>query len=83
MIGLFLVVSAIQATPAVPASGASPVAAAEKVRCRRVEETGSNIRGKRVCHTDAEWRALHRSNNMDLDRMRDRAPINSQRPTGG
>ncbi len=55
---------------------------ASKVRCVRIEETGSFVRKKRVCHTEAEWRMLERRDNTELDRMRDRTPINSQRPVG-
>lgn len=63
-----------------PAATATP---APKMRCVRVEETGSYVRKKRICRTLEEWRALGRRDDMELDRMRDRTPINSQRPEGG
>lgn len=79
MIGVFLLVT-VQAVPAaVPAPAPSPTT---KLRCRRMEETGSYVRAKRVCRTDAEWRALQRREDIELDRLRNREPIN-QRNLGG
>ena len=50
---------------AVPAAAgtavaSSPVAAAEKIRCKREVETGSLVKATRVCRTEAEWDALRR-----------------------
>ena len=86
MIG-FLLAAALQAAPAAaPVSATTPAStpvAAAKKRCKRQQETGSFVRATRVCHTEEEWRALERRDNIELDRMRDRTPINSQRPVGG
>jgi hypothetical protein len=73
-----LALAILQAAP--PAAPPTP---APRLRCQRGEETGSYVRKKRVCRTDAEWRALERRGNVELDRLRDRTPINSQRPDGG
>ncbi|UYY57638.1 hypothetical protein [Sphingomonas sp. S2-65] len=78
MIG-FLLLAAVQTTAS--AAPATPPDA-PKMRCRSSFETGSNVKKKRVCHTDAEWRALDRRDDIELNRMRDRTPVNSQRPVG-
>ncbi|WP_333573315.1 hypothetical protein [Sphingomonas sp.] len=79
MIGSVALLLAIAQTAS--PSAAAP-AAAPKVRCVRVEETGSLIRKKRICHTQGEWRLIERRDDTELNRMRDRTPINSQRPNG-
>lgn len=78
MISLLLL-AAVQ-TAASPAPASPP--AEPKLRCRSSGETGSFVKKKRVCHTEAEWRALERRDDIELNRMRDRTPVNSQRPVG-
>ncbi|MFS0773425.1 hypothetical protein [Sphingomonas sp. 1P08PE] len=70
------------APPATPPATAPAATAPAKLRCRRIETTGSFARSRRVCRTDAEWRAAQGRSDLDLDRMRDRTPVNSQRPVG-
>jgi len=51
-----------------------------RVRCKRIAETGSFVKKKRVCHTEAEWRELQEDTDRQLDAMNDAARINSMRP---
>lgn len=47
-------------------------------RCRRLSVTGSLIQSKRVCKTNAEWRAIGEQQNRDADDLitRNRAGMN-------
>ncbi|SEN73465.1 hypothetical protein SAMN05192583_3436 [Sphingomonas gellani] len=88
MITLFVLSAALQAgtTPTAapaPATAPSPTQeAAPKLRCKRQAETGSYVRATRICHTEKEWREIERGNSLEMDRFRDRTPINSARPLG-
>ncbi|MBB3911425.1 hypothetical protein GGQ81_002059 [Sphingomonas desiccabilis] len=77
MLSLLAAALALQASPP-----ALPTPTPPKKRCVRIEETGSYVRKQRVCRTEAEWRALERRDGAELDRLRDRTPINSHRPDG-
>lgn len=46
---------------AAAAAGATPPPAdpLSRIRCLREVETGSLMRGRKVCKTEREWRALH------------------------
>lgn len=52
----------------------------QKVKCRRVEVTGSLVRKERVCKTVAEWRAIQESGNQNA---RDIVDHSRTRPAGG
>jgi hypothetical protein len=57
-----------------PASGAAfaaeakpAEAAGEKTRCKRIPETGSNVRAQKICRTEAEWRAIREGNKKNAE----------------
>ncbi|MHA6719194.1 hypothetical protein ACX40Y_07035 [Sphingomonas sp. RS6] len=50
----------------------------DKQICRRVQVTGSNF-GKRVCHTRAEWQAIHEADEANAQRALDRRGPGTQR----
>lgn len=81
MIALLVVAAALQAASA-PTPAPTAVTTSTKPRCKRIAETGSYVRATRICHTEEEWRAIERGNSLEMDRLRDRTPINSQRPVG-
>lgn len=51
----------------------------QKIKCRRVEVTGSLVKKGRVCKTIAEWRAIFVNNN---DLARKMVEDGTTRPTG-
>ena len=83
-------VAGLLATPTVaqsPQPGQAPAAEStaepdpdQKVKCRRIEVTGSLVRKERVCKTVAEWRALQESGNQNA---RDIVDHGRGRPSGG
>lgn len=52
----------------------------QKIKCKRIEVTGSLVRKERVCKTVAEWRALQESGNQNA---RDIVDHGRGRPSGG
>lgn len=55
------------------ATAAEQVRPADKLICRRMAETGSLVRKKRVCHTQGEWARISdaaRKNTQDLQDAR-------------
>lgn len=81
-----LVASVSFAVPAVAQTTDSPSAAPapskEKKICRRVDQTGSIIGGRRVCHTKVEWTQIDDANGRaaqdSLQRQRDSRPQRSE-----
>lgn len=51
----------------------------QKIKCRKIEVTGSMVRKGRVCRTVAEWRATQESHNYAARRM---VEDNTGRPSG-
>lgn len=51
----------------------------QKIRCRKVEVTGSLVKKGRVCKTIAEWRAIISNGN---DNARDLVEDGTTRPNG-
>ncbi|MFS0735714.1 hypothetical protein ABC347_01575 [Sphingomonas sp. 1P06PA] len=51
----------VASTPALAEPPTKPAAqdgaAAEKVICRRIYETGSLVKSKKICRTSAQWKA--------------------------
>jgi hypothetical protein len=43
----------------------------EKKVCRRLEQTGSILGGRPICHTKSEWAAIDEANGRDADRTLD------------
>lgn len=64
------------------ASGDAPQPAQEKLRCKRIQETGSFAKSRRVCLTEAQWRELQAETDRLLKAMDDAARVNSTRPRG-
>jgi hypothetical protein len=61
--------------PASTASMAAPsqtATADDKVTCRTVIVTGSRLGGKRLCHTQEQWRELQRDNQKTISDMQRR-----------
>ena len=52
------------ATP--PAEVAKPKR--EKVICKAESKTGSRVNFRQICHTKAEWDAIHRENRNVIDK---------------
>ena len=74
---------AAQSEPAPQSAEQKPVAAEDpdqKIKCRRIEITGSLVRKERVCKTVAEWRANAESGNQNA---RDVVDHSRGRPSGG
>lgn len=60
-------------TSASAATAAEQVRPADKLICRRMAETGSLVRKKRVCHTQGEWARISdaaRKNTQELQDAR-------------
>lgn len=57
---------AMASTPQNP--GSAPEA--EKVTCKKRMETGSWVKGRRVCHTASEWRELAQNAQDTLEQTR-------------
>jgi hypothetical protein len=60
---------------AADAPGPQGQASGEKMRCKRIPETGSNVRAQKICRTEREW-------NMIRDKGRKEAS-DLANPTGG
>jgi hypothetical protein len=59
------------------AANATGAPAEEKKICRRVEETGSIVPLRRVCHTKNEWAAIDHKNEREAG-----AAFSAMRPNG-
>ena len=55
----------------------------EKQVCRRIEETGSIMGGKRACHTKAEWASIDQRNDDRVSASRDQNGQGGNRQGGG
>lgn len=56
---LFVALMLAESSAATPPAAAPPAPRPEdKIVCRKILETGSLIKGERVCHTRAEWAKL-------------------------
>ena len=64
LLAALLAASGASAAPATPAAADSG-----KVRCKRQVETGSLVKARKECHTEAEWEALRRQAREDRDRL--------------
>lgn len=62
-----LVIAALLAEAAVPAP--EQPKPQDKVTCRRYLETGSLIKGTKVCHTRREWARLNDEARQDTEAM--------------
>jgi hypothetical protein len=51
----------------------------QKIKCRKIEVTGSRTKGKKVCKTVAEWRYLK---DRGSDNARDIVDVSRTRPAG-
>ena len=49
----------------------------EKMRCKRVTETGSLAKVSRVCRTEREWRAIREQAQQDTSRAQEGGRMNS------
>ncbi len=69
---LLMLAAAVQGTATPPSA---PVERAENARiCRKLPApTGSRVAVRRVCHTAAEWAAVDKVNDGDVDAMRRRS----------
>jgi uncharacterized membrane protein len=77
----FVVAAAILTLPAVGlAQSAEPAKAEDKVKCRRVAETGSNARAQKVCRKTSEWRRLQEMQRKDASDLT--TPSGGQRTSG-
>ena len=74
LLAALLVTAAAEAPP--------PAKPAEKVRCKREVETGSLVKVRKECHTEAEWQAVYRQAREDRDRLQGPGR-NSDNPGGG
>jgi hypothetical protein len=64
------------------ADGTSPkTGTTEKVRCKRIGETGSLAKVTKVCRTDREWRQLREEAQREGDTLQQNARINSAAPS--
>jgi hypothetical protein len=71
---LFIAASLLAATTPDAAAAAAPVTPApvkERKICHDEAETGSLI-SKRTCHTKAEWEAINKANERDVDAFRNK-----------
>ncbi|WP_019517582.1 hypothetical protein [Sphingomonas sp. Mn802worker] len=64
---MLLALALIQA--AVPASQPTPAPAEAKLVCKRVQEVGSRLPGKKTCLTKEEWAAQERDGRDALSTM--------------
>jgi hypothetical protein len=63
--------AALVILPAV-ASAESPQQAGtdtDKVKCKRIAETGSNARFQKICRKESEWRQMQEANRRAADDM--------------
>lgn len=51
-----------------------------KLRCKRYEETGSFVKKRRVCMTEAQWREAQAETTRELREMEAASRINTVRP---
>lgn len=65
--------------PAASAPAAAP--AAERQICRRVEETGSRLKAKRICMTQAQWDEQRRQDRQLIERSQSQTRVDV--PEGG
>lgn len=87
VIAIALLLTAAPAAAAAPAPSAPPAAtppaaasAKPKLICRSTEETGSLVRRKRQCFTQAEWDRIAESEQKGAGRLIDELRT---RPAGG
>lgn len=67
-VGSVTVAQTAAPTAEAPAATAAPSEDDQRIRCRRIEITGSLVRRERVCKTVAEWRRLsERGNDVARD----------------
>ena len=45
-----------------------------KVVCRNVSESGSRLKTKRVCHTNAQWAEIRREAKEQIDHIQNNRP---------
>ncbi|HEY5724037.1 MAG TPA: hypothetical protein VIT45_17135 [Allosphingosinicella sp.] len=45
-----------------------------KVVCRNVSESGSRLKSKRVCHTNAQWAEIRREAKEQIDHIQNTRP---------
>ena len=57
------------------ASNSPPQADGQKMRCKRIGETGSNVRHQKVCRTEREWKMIRDKGRQEAGELAN--------PTGG
>ena len=45
-----------------------------KVVCRNISESGSRLKSKRVCHTNAQWAEIRREAKEQIDQIQNNRP---------
>ena len=68
------------ALAASPGQSADAPAAPEKKICKKTVDTGSLVRGRKICRTRAEWAKSARTAREEAEKMQDRGLI---QPTNG
>lgn len=61
-------------------SGSATGADADKVVCKRTVDTGSLVKGRRICKTKAEWRSEQDAARQEAQTMQERGMVNSEAP---
>jgi Spy/CpxP family protein refolding chaperone len=65
-----LIAAGMLLIPAVAiAQTAQPVEKGEKVRCKRIGETGSHAKIKKVCRTERQWQQIRDDAKRDADEL--------------
>lgn len=77
----FIVAAMALALPAAGVAQETPPAKSEdKVKCRRIAETGSHVRAQKICRKESEWRRLHDMQRKDASDFT--TPTGGQRSSG-
>lgn len=64
----FLAAAALVILPAVAlAEGGATATAEDKVKCKRIAETGSMARFQKICRTEKEWRRIKEQQRKEAD----------------
>ena len=74
-----MIIYSLLAVMLAPAAAEAAPAAADKVVCKRFEVTGSLVKKRRACYTQAEWKKM---NERDQDAARNMIDENRGRPSG-
>lgn len=80
MRGILFALCAVTAAAAAGAGAADAMAKSKakadpnKVVCRNVSESGSRLKSKRVCHTNAQWAEIRREAKEQIDQIQNNRP---------